>query len=159
MTKNPFLFEGFEEEDFTSFLDEDEPEPWSTRNTKYEKRPEVSLNQAELAEKKLNDIRATQEEREAVEQAARSILEHQSTGSVAWSAMDWIDSVTTDQKRCVQLLNAALPLSRHLSEKKPKMYKKIHQRIERRLKAKEDRQKKRRIRSLENELFKLKGGT
>ena len=107
------IFSELELED--SFKLSDLEEDILEKSKKY--RADLYLDPTELAEKRMTLLEVTTEERVAIEAAALSVVEYAATGNVTRTAMDIIDSVTSDEKRCVRLLNVVLPLSRSMSTK------------------------------------------
>lgn len=99
------------EEDFAL---EDLNEDLLERQRKY--RADLYLQPLELAEKRMELLQITEEERKAVEKAALAIIEHQAKGRVKRSAEEYLDEVSSgDVHKWVRLANCALPLARSFS--------------------------------------------
>ena len=77
--------------------------------------PELYLSQKELAYSRLEKIEATEAERIAVVLAARAVITYRRDKSVKKTADEIITEVCEDQVRQVRLLNAVMPMARHLS--------------------------------------------
>jgi len=90
------------------------PEPHSYTHPKRRTSPEVDMDQEELVAARLQTLTATQEEREACENAALAVIEYRQTGEVVTSAMEIIEEVCSDPRRQVKLLNVVIPLARVL---------------------------------------------
>lgn len=78
-------------------------------------RADLYLDPLELATKRMEALVVTEVEKLAVERAALAVVEYRATGSVKLSAMDIIEEVAPETKRCVRLLNCVIPLSRSYS--------------------------------------------
>lgn len=78
-------------------------------------RADLYLDPLDLATKRMDSLQVSCAEKDAIERAALAVVEYASTGSVKKSAMDIIEEVAPDTKRCVRLLNCVIPLSRSFS--------------------------------------------